>query len=122
MLECAQFLDQRTATAGVADSLDHGPDPPINASQLRFQLRPSGRGVPVRKVHLCDIFSDEGFDEFWRKEAILQSRTHPRQDLVAEHSAAIGARVSLAMIGTSETAMFSNDRHAATAEPAAHQP
>jgi hypothetical protein len=82
----------------------------------------SNRSLDPLTIDLGEVGVHEGFDEFWRKEAILQSRTHPRQDLVAEHSAAIGARVSLAMIGTSETAMFSNDRHAATAEPAAHQP
>jgi hypothetical protein len=121
-LECAQLLHQRAAAAGVGNGLDHGPDLSIHPREIRLQLRPSGRGVLVRQVHLGDIPGDEGFDESRRKEAILQSHKHPRQYLVAKHGAAIGAGVSLAMIGASKTPMFSNDCHAAATETAAHEP
>ena len=56
--------------------------------------------LPHQRTAAASV-GDEGLDEFRRQEAILQSHKHPRQYLVAEYGAAIGAGGPLAMIGAS---------------------
>ena len=119
MLKGLQLRHQGSAAAGVRDGLDHGPDAPVDACKIpssfarrdkAFRLtRFTSATYAATKVSTSSGASRRSFSPI-NTLANIWSR---------KDGAAIGARVSLTMIGASETTVFSNHRHATAAETAA---